>query len=105
MSGNKLSYHSKVRSVNIMKTPCYKCLMVPVCKGKEYLDLMECHIIKDILYRDKNKRQPSKADRTAEFHTTILDTIEVLKPTLWYYERHIEWNPPGTYIPSIRKFP
>ena len=59
-----------------MKTPCYKCLMVPVCKGKEYLDLIECHIIKDILYRDKNKRQPShdyiRYNRSPQTNTMVL---------------------------------
>lgn len=76
-----------------MNTPCYKCLMVPVCKDKEYLDLMKCVMIRHILYNEKIKFRVAKIDRAAEFHMTILDTIEVLKPSRWYYDLNSEKHP------------
>ena len=79
--------------------------MVPVCRDKEYLDLLRCDILKIVLYRDKNRLHVDKTDRTAEFHTSILDTIEILKPTRWYYELTNKDLNPGFRSISSPEFP
>ena len=75
-------------------SPCRKCLMIPACRNKDYLMLMdECSILHKLLYvipaRKGRVGKPwEKSNRNEEHFRRILnDTQEILKPTSWHFDR------------------
>jgi hypothetical protein len=56
--------------------PCLNCVCVPVCRQKEYDQLiMECSIISNFLYRNHK--------RIKSFKTRLIAIESILKPIIW----------------------
>ena len=64
--------------------PCQDCLMIPMCRHKEYWHMLEtCELIYRCLY----KIRPLNPDnRTIIFNERIRDFEHILKPTTWALE-------------------
>lgn len=59
-----------------MKCPCEKCLMIPVCRHKMFLDLLEtCHIF----HKYTTLHSHAYTDRI--LYNQVIEKI--LKPTTW----------------------
>ncbi|MHA1972861.1 MAG: hypothetical protein ACTSW1_07705 [Candidatus Hodarchaeales archaeon] len=63
------------------KIPCEECLCVPICRFKEYRQLLkECVIIQKILY---NSPIIDVSCRSEGYHSEVLKVYEALSPTTW----------------------
>lgn len=62
-----------------MKIPCHDCLMLGLCRHKQYFNLFEqCSLLTD--YQPKYF-SPYKHER----RSTVLELVELFKPTAWNY--------------------
>jgi len=69
-----------------MKIPCEECILLAICKNKDYVDLLEdCSIIYNILYDHTKHRKDSAfhIDRRADFNNKIAQIDKVMGTKLW----------------------
>ena len=73
----------KATEIRNQPYPCKDCICVPICKHKNYTQLIgECDLIFDLLYkRAEMSRQGGYRQRS--FKVNILKVEEYLKPTTW----------------------
>lgn len=73
--------------INMNKTPCKKCLCVPICRHKPYIQLIaECCLLKEYLYVETNKDNRSFLERVG-FMDFILGTNHVYETHRYIYEK------------------
>jgi hypothetical protein len=64
------------------KLPCAECICMPICRYKQYRNLIsECSDIMEILYINNNI---DSLFRSSQFNKMIVDIEHYLKPTRWY---------------------
>ena len=57
-------------------SPCYECICAPICQSKDYVVLIECSLIFDYIYRNKDER--------AKYYDATIEQIkEDLNPNRW----------------------
>jgi len=56
--------------------PCEECIVMVMCKYKNYSQLMECEIIRDCLYKSRD-RMLLMINRTDDFYTVLQDLDEL----------------------------
>ncbi|MHA1972854.1 MAG: hypothetical protein ACTSW1_07670 [Candidatus Hodarchaeales archaeon] len=71
-----------------MRSPCFECICVPICRYKGYIRLInECTLIwyyvgyATIVYNEAYKQAHIKPEVRAE----IIETIDILKTEEWTY--------------------
>ena len=61
------------------KIPCDRCVLMALCRTKEYIDMIEsCSLVRDILYDDRDMLIMS------DNFDLIYEIQDILKPILWY---------------------
>ncbi len=61
--------------------PCEGCLILPVCRRKDYMKLLlECRLIETALYC---KSSTGFRVRRKSYRADIFKLYEILKPTIW----------------------
>lgn len=64
-----------------MKIPCKSCLLVPICRNKEYTPLMDdCSLICNLLYSHK---MSDVRYRKEQWEENLKELERILQPTLW----------------------
>ena len=67
---------------NEVKCPCIDCLMIPVCRHREFDDLMKtCRLVLLSLYYHNT---PTIGNRARDYSKKITLMIEHIKPHKWY---------------------
>jgi hypothetical protein len=67
------------------KCPCEDCLIIPICRLKEYSRMMKCDIIYKYLY-NKYPTEPAHQNRNNKFHKRIITVKEIVNPYRWTVE-------------------
>lgn len=66
-----------------MAIPCKNCLILPVCREKEYTDLMyHCKIIRNFFYYEE-RYDLHATSRKGNFRKDIYELREILKAEKW----------------------
>jgi hypothetical protein len=77
------------------KIPCEECLLVPICRYKDYRELVRnCLLIFDLLYFD---RLLDSTCRTSDFRNKVLGIEQTVKPTRWFIKRNGTGTDDGRY--------
>jgi hypothetical protein len=63
-----------------MKCPCEDCLIIPICRFKEYSRMMKCSIVFEYLYY---RRPLSPTNRNSKFKSRIFIIRDIVKPDSW----------------------
>ena len=63
------------------KCPCIECICVPVCKNKDYAQLLrDCSTVRHLLYVNGIAKP---GNRTYNFHRILKDVSFNVTPVLW----------------------
>ena len=73
-----------MRDLNKLKCPCINCLMIPICRHREFDDLMRtCKLVLHSLYYQNT---PADGSRSRDYSKKITLMIEHIKPLKWEAE-------------------
>lgn len=71
--------------------PCKECLIIPLCRHKNYETLLSnCNTLHKLLYRQKKLIRDY---RVPEFEEMIIEIEYVLQPTKWFTNNNITTKP------------
>jgi hypothetical protein len=74
----------KKKKINEIDVPCKECLLIPVCKYKNYgILIKDCDPMYNYLYFGHDKQDLIVATRKHNFDTNIKKLYLILKPTEW----------------------